>query len=175
MGRGGGPSLSGLLRKINSKGVSKERYVEVDESLLRFYYRRTDSAPQGTIDLLRANFVRPYELGPSCTVFEVQDGLSEKVFAFDCPSPADMQRWIDFLDPIISKASHSRRKTLAAAAAAAAAAASNSEQDSPNASERMALYEAEGLEGFSRLLSDELGPFIPHLEKEIKAVRDSEN
>ena len=151
-GEGDEEICSGSVLKINSKGVAKARFIEiVGDGLFHYSYKRGDASPQGTVDLMRASFVRAYDQGAACRVFELQDGLTDKVLVFECASHAAMQAWVDTIDVVIRRARVLRK-------------GSGQQQDCASAGAAcINVYEQEGLVQFAGFVKLELEPlYISH-------------
>ena len=65
----------------------------MEGSILRYF--KSDSRNEvelGAANMLTAEFVRPYDSSPNCTVFEIKD--EDRVFIFQARNNSEMQRWL---------------------------------------------------------------------------------
>jgi hypothetical protein len=66
------------------------------------YYKTPDTEELGSANLVTADFIRPYDDTPDCTIFEIKD--DDRVFVFQCATNKEMIHWINTLETIKTSA-----------------------------------------------------------------------
>ena len=91
-----------LLKKSGSllQPMMQDRYFRIDNGNLRYYKKEHDKLEnaQGSIDIVDATFVRPYDMTPDCTTFEIQESSTKRVYLLKASDHLEMSNWVAALD-----------------------------------------------------------------------------
>jgi hypothetical protein len=93
--------ISGWLAKKSHNKYQlqlQERFVKVQGTSLQYYKKEGDDKEAGTVSLLNAEFIRPYDRSPDCKVFELFEG--GRLYTFQTETSNEMKRWLDVMNAV---------------------------------------------------------------------------
>lgn len=72
--------------------------MKVQGTSLQYYKKEGDEKEAGTVSLLNAEFIRPYDRSPECRVFELFE--SGRLYTFQAETHIEMKRWLDVMNSV---------------------------------------------------------------------------
>lgn len=73
--------------------------MKLEGTVLKYYKKEGDGQDLGNVDLMTAEFIRPFSDAEDCKIFEVAD-KEDRVFTFQASSHKEMLHWITTLNSV---------------------------------------------------------------------------
>eukprot|EP01033_Poteriospumella_lacustris_P017600 gene17600-12595_t len=151
-------SISGYLMKQSHNKYQgyQERYMRLEGTQLK-YFKKEGDQEQGAINIVSANFIRPFSDDDACKIFEIAD-QEDRVYAFQARSHTEMVRWIQTLNTVRNAAMDKAEEEKAA----------KLEAETP---ERIRFFDNEGEDAFQAIYREQLMDMYPDPAKEAMTIK----